>query len=74
MARNRGPACGGITGRLFRDMTGRAALHRELATRKGKVAPTKIRFMQWDSHEFEVTDPFGNHLRFWENNPPSVAP
>ena len=23
--------------------------------------------------EFEVTDPFGNRLRFWENNPPGVA-
>jgi len=41
-------------------------LHRELVARKGKFAPTKIRFTQWDSREFEVTDPFGNHLRFWE--------
>ena len=23
--------------------------------------------------EFEVTDPFGNLLRVWENNPPGVA-
>lgn len=58
---------------LFRDMTGLTALHRELIARKGQFAPTEIRFTQWDSREFEVTDPFGNKLRFWENNPPGVA-
>jgi hypothetical protein len=58
---------------LFRDMTGLTALHRELVARKGKFAPTEIRFTPWDSREFEVTDPFGNRLRFWENNPPGVA-
>jgi catechol 2,3-dioxygenase-like lactoylglutathione lyase family enzyme len=58
---------------LFRDMTGLTALHRELMARKGQFAPTEIRFTQWDSREFEVTDPFGNKLRFWENNPPGVA-
>jgi catechol 2,3-dioxygenase-like lactoylglutathione lyase family enzyme len=58
---------------LFRDMTGLTALHRDLVARKGKFAPTEIRFTQWDSREFEVTDPFGNQLRFWENNPPGVA-
>jgi hypothetical protein len=58
---------------LFRDMMGLTQLHRELSTRNGRFAPGAIRFTQWDSHEFEVTDPFGNHLRFWENNPPGVA-
>jgi catechol 2,3-dioxygenase-like lactoylglutathione lyase family enzyme len=58
---------------LFRDMTGLTALHHELIARKGQFAPTEIRFTQWDSREFEVTDPFGNQLRFWENNPPGVA-
>jgi len=58
---------------LFRDMTGLTALHRELVAHKGKFAPTEIRFTQWDSREFVVTDPFGNQLRFWENNPPGVA-
>lgn len=58
---------------LFRDMTGLTALHRELVARRGKFAPTDIRFTPWDSREFEVVDPFGNQLRFWENNPPGVA-
>ena len=58
---------------LFRDMTGLTAFHRELIARKGRFAPTEIRATQWDSREFEVTDPFGNRLRFWENNPPGVT-
>jgi len=58
---------------LFRDMQGLTALHRELVARKGKFAPTEIFFTRWDSREFEIIDPFGNHLRFWENNPPGVA-
>lgn len=58
---------------LFRDMEGITALHHELVARKSRFAPTEIRFTPWDSREFEVTDPFGNRLRFWENNPPGVA-
>jgi hypothetical protein len=58
---------------LFRDMTGLTAFHRELVARKGQFAPTEIRSTQWDSREFDVTDPFGNRLQFWENNPPGVA-
>jgi catechol 2,3-dioxygenase-like lactoylglutathione lyase family enzyme len=58
---------------LFRDMAGLSALHQELVARRGKFAPSEIRFTRWDSREFELTDPFGNELRFWENNPPGVA-
>ena len=58
---------------LFRDMRGLTALHREISERKGRFAPTPIRFTPYDSREFEVTDPFGNRLRFWENNPPGMA-
>ncbi|HEU4779800.1 MAG TPA: glyoxalase superfamily protein [Steroidobacteraceae bacterium] len=58
---------------LFRDMKGLTALHRELFARKGRFAPTEIFFTRWDSREFEITDPFGNQLRFWENNPPGVV-
>lgn len=64
---------GKATALLFRDMRGLTALHRELVARQGKFTPTDIRFTPWGSREFEVTDPFGNHLRFWENNPPGVA-
>lgn len=58
---------------LFRDMTGLVAFHQELLARRGRFAPTEIRFTPWDSREFGVTDPFGNQLRFWENNPPGTA-
>jgi predicted enzyme related to lactoylglutathione lyase len=58
---------------LFRDMRGLTALHREISQRQGQFAPSPIRFTPYDSREFEVTDPFGNRLRFWENNSPGVA-
>jgi catechol 2,3-dioxygenase-like lactoylglutathione lyase family enzyme len=58
---------------LFRDMGGIDTLHGELRARAGRFAPTPIQFTPWDSREFQVRDPFGNLLRFWENNPPGVA-
>lgn len=58
---------------LFRGVRSLDAYHGELAARRARFAPTGIRFTPWDSREFEVTDPFGNRLRFWENNPPGVA-
>jgi catechol 2,3-dioxygenase-like lactoylglutathione lyase family enzyme len=64
---------GGASSLLFRDMTGLTALHAELRARAGRFQPTDIRFTPWDSREFQVTDPAGNCLRFWENNPPGVA-
>jgi catechol 2,3-dioxygenase-like lactoylglutathione lyase family enzyme len=64
---------GKVAALLFRDMAGLTAFHRELAGRRGRFVPTDIRFTPWDSREFQVTDPFGNLLRFWENNPAGVA-
>lgn len=58
---------------LFRDMTGLDSLHRELSARSGRFTPTAIRFTPSDSREFQVQDPFGNLLRFRENNPPGLA-
>jgi hypothetical protein len=58
---------------LFRDMRRLIALHSELIEREHEFAPTQICFTQWDSRKFEVTDPFGNQLRFWENNAPGTA-
>lgn len=66
-------AGGGTAALLFRDMTGLEAFHRELVARKTRFVPSGIRFTPWDSREFDVNDPFGNTLRFWENNPPGVA-
>ncbi len=58
---------------LFRGVRGLADYHLELAGRRGNFTVSDLRFTPYDSREFEVTDPFGNHLRFWENNPPGVA-
>jgi Glyoxalase superfamily protein len=54
-------------------MRGLDALHRELSGRSRDFSPTDISFTPFDSRVFAVTDPFGNMLRFWENNPPGVA-
>jgi predicted enzyme related to lactoylglutathione lyase len=62
----------GSTGMLIR-MRGLEALHRELTEKSGTFAPSEITFTQWDSRVFHVTDPFGNGIQFWENNPPGVA-
>jgi hypothetical protein len=58
---------------VFIRMQGLDALHRELADKSGVFSPTDISFTPWDSRVFAVSDPFGNMLRFWENNPPGVA-
>jgi predicted enzyme related to lactoylglutathione lyase len=62
----------GSAGMLIR-MSGLDALHRELTERSGIFAPSEINFTPWDSRVFHVVDPFGNAMRFWENNPPGVA-
>jgi predicted enzyme related to lactoylglutathione lyase len=54
-------------------MQGLDALHRELTSRSGQFAPSEISFTPYDSRVFHVVDPFGNAMRFWENNPPGVA-
>jgi hypothetical protein len=54
-------------------MRGIHALHRELSGKSESFSPTEVSFTPWDSRVFAVTDPFGNVLRFWENNPQGVA-
>jgi catechol 2,3-dioxygenase-like lactoylglutathione lyase family enzyme len=67
-------SAGGAPGALlFRGVEGLDAYHRELDARRGQFAASAIVFTPWDSREFAVVDPFGNHLRFWENNPPRMA-
>jgi catechol 2,3-dioxygenase-like lactoylglutathione lyase family enzyme len=63
---------GGSAGMLIR-LTGLDTLHAELSARSGRFAPGEITFTPWDSRVFHVVDPFGNGIRFWENNPPGVA-
>lgn len=62
----------GSAGMLIR-LDGLDALHAELSARAGRFAPGEITFTPWDSRVFQVIDPFGNVIRFWENNPPGVA-
>jgi predicted enzyme related to lactoylglutathione lyase len=62
----------GHTKMLIR-MAGLDSLHRELSAKAGPFAPGNIIFTPWDSRVFHVTDPFGNELRFWENNPPGIS-
>jgi hypothetical protein len=46
---------------------------RELTERSSVHAPSEVTFTAWDSRVFHVVDPFGNGIRFWENNPPGVS-
>jgi hypothetical protein len=62
----------GSAGMLVR-MNGLDALHAELSEKDGVFAPSAITFTPWDSRVFHVIDPFGNAIRFWENNPPGIA-
>jgi len=62
----------GSAGMLVR-MEGLDALHAELRAKGGTFTPSEISFTPWDSRVFHVIDPFGNGIRFWENNPPGVA-
>jgi len=62
----------GSAGMLVR-LEGLDALHAELSAKAGAFAPSAISFTPWDSRVFHVIDPFGNGIRFWENNPPGVA-
>lgn len=54
-------------------MDGLNALHAELSQKADMFVPGAIDFTPWDSRVFQVVDPFGNIIRFWENNPPGVA-
>jgi hypothetical protein len=47
-------------------------LHEELSSKKYRYAQLGIRHTPDDRREIHVTDPFGNRLRFSENNPPGV--
>lgn len=61
----------GATELLVR-MSGLAALRAELAS-KANAVPLSVRHTPDDRTELLVTDPFGNRLRFSENNPPGTA-
>lgn len=54
-------------------MSGLDAFHQELSGRNYGHAPPGINPTFYDAREVVITDPFGNRLRFVENNPPGVA-
>ena len=60
----------GATELLIR-MSGLTALHAELS--KTYPFPLNVRQTPDDRSELHVTDPFGNRLRFSENNPPGTS-
>ncbi len=64
-------AARGATEFLIR-MSGLAALSAELSSKANGVA-LNVRNTPDDRTELLVTDPFGNRLRFSENNPPGTA-
>jgi catechol 2,3-dioxygenase-like lactoylglutathione lyase family enzyme len=59
------------TGLLIR-MTGLDVFHQELSNKMDRFARPGISHTPWDTREVVVTDPFGNRLRFSENNAPGV--
>ena len=61
----------GVTELLLR-MSGLATLHAELST-KTDALPLHVRQTPDDRSELQITDPFGNRLRFSENNPPGIS-
>jgi uncharacterized glyoxalase superfamily protein PhnB len=62
-----GDACPGAT--IFIRMTGIDAFHRELEEKNYRYARPGIEQAPDDAREIEVTDPFGNRLRFSESPP-----
>jgi catechol 2,3-dioxygenase-like lactoylglutathione lyase family enzyme len=54
-------------------MNGIDAFHRELSEKKYRFARPGIDHTPYDFRQVAVTDPFGNRLRFTENNPPGVS-
>ena len=58
---------------VFIRMTGLDVFHQELASKNYRYLRPGINPTPDDRREISVTDPFGNRLRFSENNPPGVA-
>jgi len=54
-------------------MSGLDAFHQELSGKNDHHVQLDINHTFYDAREFVITDPFGNRLRFVENNPPGVA-
>jgi len=53
---------------VFVETTGIDALHDELSQKPGPWTPPGISSTPWQTKQMELADPFGNLLRFNENN------
>ena len=54
-------------------LSGLDAFCHELSSKNSRFPAPTIHFTPYDSRVMFVRDPFGNTLRFWENNPSGVA-
>jgi catechol 2,3-dioxygenase-like lactoylglutathione lyase family enzyme len=68
LSEHHGDACPGST--VFVRMSGIADLHRELTAKNYGFMRPGLEEAPWDAKVMEVTDPFGNRLRFSEPNLP----
>ena len=59
-----GDCCPGST--VFVNMQGIDELHRELTARKYRYLRPGVETVPWNARCMEVTDPFGNRIRFQE--------
>lgn len=68
LSEHHGDACPGST--IFVRMRGIEVLHRELADRNYRYLRPGIEHAPWNARLLEVTDPFGNRIRFNEDDSP----
>ena len=68
LSEHHGDACPGST--VFVRMRGIEALHRELAAKAYRYLRPGVEQAPWGARVMEVTDPFGNRIRFNEDDQP----
>ncbi len=66
LTEHHGDACPGAT--VFVRMRGIEALHRELAAKAYRYLRPGVEQAPWGARMMEVTDPFGNRIRFNEDD------
>ncbi len=62
-----------LASQVYFRMTGIDAFCQEIGSRMGASQAPAIRDTNYDARELAIVDPFGNLLRFVENNPPGVS-
>ena len=66
LSEHHGDACPGST--VFVRMRGVEALHRELTAKSSRYLRPGVERAPWGARVMEVTDPFGNRIRFNEDD------